>query len=52
MNTAVWTYLAYLTISVALTIWVARELVDIHGHVRLAECLEDLGHISACRGAA
>jgi hypothetical protein len=26
MNTAVWTYLAYLTISVALTVWVARTL--------------------------
>src|SRR6187455_378931 len=26
MNPAVWTYLAYLTISVALTVWVARTL--------------------------
>jgi len=51
MNTAVWTYLAYLTISVALTIWVARTLhkngriflVDsFHGNEGLADSVNHL----------
>jgi len=51
MNTAVWTYLAYLTISVALTVWVARTLhkngriflVDsFHGNEGLADSVNHL----------
>ena len=51
MNPIVWTYLAYLTISVALTVWVARTLhkngriflVDsFHGHEQLADSINHL----------
>ena len=51
MNPAVWTYLAYLTISVALTVWVARTLhkngriflVDsFHGNEGLADSVNHL----------
>lgn len=51
MNPIVWTYLAYLTISVALTIWVARTLhkngriflVDsFHGNEQLADSINHL----------
>jgi hypothetical protein len=51
MNPAVWTYLAYLTISVALTVWVARTLhkngriflVDsFHGNEALADSVNHL----------
>ena len=51
MTTAVWTYLAYLTISIALTIWVARTLhkngriflVDsFHGNEGLADSVNHL----------
>ena len=51
MNAAVWTYLAYLTISVALTIWVAKTLhkngriflVDsFHGNEGLADSVNHL----------
>ncbi len=51
MNTAVWTYLAYLTISIALTVWVARTLhkngriflVDsFHGNEGLADSVNHL----------
>lgn len=36
MNTAVWTYLAYLVISVGLTVWVARTLHK-NGRIFLVE---------------
>ena len=51
MNPIVWTYLAYLTISVALTVWVARTLhkngriflVDsFHGNEQLADSINHL----------
>ena len=51
MNPIVWTYLAYLTISVALTVWVARTLhkngriflVDsFHGNEPLADSINHL----------
>ena len=51
MNTLVWTYLAYLTVSVALTVWVARTLhksgriflVDsFHGNEPLADSVNHL----------
>ena len=51
MNAAVWTHLAYLTISVALTVWVARTLhkngriflVDsFHGNEGLADSVNHL----------
>ncbi|MGZ8940678.1 MAG: hypothetical protein ACXW32_15850 [Limisphaerales bacterium] len=51
MNTAVWTYLAYLAISIALTVWVARTLhkngriflVDsFHGNDGLADSVNHL----------
>jgi hypothetical protein len=51
MNLAVWTQLAYLAISVALTVWVARTLhrngrvflVDcFHGHTDLADSVNHL----------
>ncbi len=51
MNPVVWTYLAYLTISVALTVWVARTLhkngriflVDsFHGNEQLADSINHL----------
>ncbi len=51
MNLAVWTQLAYLAISVALTVWVARTLhrngrvflVDcFHGHAALADSVNHL----------
>lgn len=51
MNPAVWTYLAYLTISIALTVWVARTLhkngriflVDsFHGNEGLADSVNHL----------
>ena len=51
MTTAVWTYLAYLTISIALTVWVARTLhrngriflVDsFHGNEGLADSVNHL----------
>ena len=51
MNPIVWTYIAYLTISVALTVWVARTLhkngriflVDsFHGHEQLADSINHL----------
>ena len=51
MNAIVWTYLAYLTISVALTVWVARTLhkngriflVDsFHGNEQLADSINHL----------
>ena len=38
MNTLVWTYLAYLGISVALTVWVARTLHK-HGRIFLVDSL-------------
>ena len=51
MNAIVWTYIAYLTISVALTVWVARTLhkngriflVDsFHGNEQLADSINHL----------
>lgn len=51
MNAAVWTYFAYLLISIALTVWVARTLhrngrvflVDsFHGNVELADSVNHL----------
>lgn len=51
MNTAVWTYLAYLAISIALTVWVAKTLhkngriflVDsFHGNEGLADSVNHL----------
>ena len=51
MNPIVWTYLAYLTISVSLTVWVARTLhqngriflVDsFHGNEQLADSINHL----------
>ncbi len=51
MNPTVWTYIAYLTISVALTVWVARTLhkngriflVDsFHGNEQLADSINHL----------
>ena len=51
MNAVVWTYIAYLTISVALTVWVARTLhkngriflVDsFHGNEQLADSINHL----------
>ena len=51
MNPIVWTYIAYLTISVALTVWVARTLhkngriflVDsFHGNEQLADSINHL----------
>ena len=51
MNLVVWTYIAYLTISVALTVWVARTLhkngriflVDsFHGNEQLADSINHL----------
>jgi hypothetical protein len=51
MNPAVWTYLAYLTISIALTVWVAKTLhkngriflVDsFHGNEDLADSVNHL----------
>src|SRR5688572_13128513 len=51
MNPAVWTYLAYLSISVALTVWVARTLhkngriflvESFHGNEQLADSVNHL----------
>jgi hypothetical protein len=51
MNTQVWTYLAYLSISIAITVWVARTLsrngriflVDaFHGNEKVADSINHL----------